>query len=220
MSIKGMEFVQIPGGSFLMGSNDEPHESPAHLVHVKRFLMQTTPVTQAQWDSVMGNNPSFWKGDNLPVEMVCWGDAQAFIQKLNQMDPGKDYRLPSEAEWEYACRAGTTTKYNTGSNESDLARAGWYSGNSGGTTHPVSQKTPNDWGLYDMHGNVREWCQDYHHDNYDGAPTDGSSWERPTPYRVQRGGSSYKKDLCHSSARKREYPGKHISYFGFRLVCR
>jgi formylglycine-generating enzyme required for sulfatase activity len=159
----------------------------------------------------MGNNPSYFKGDDLPVERVSWDDAQEFIQKLNAMNDGFIYRLPSEAEWEYACRAGTT-----GDRAGDLDSMAWYGNNSGrtyldgakirrteidkyfrrieengGQTHPVGQKRPNAFGLYDMHGNVYEWCQDDYHPNYDGAPSDGSVWlvEGGSRHRVIRGGS-------------------------------
>ena len=222
-AIAGMVFVQIPGGSFNMGSNDgESDEKPVHRVTIQPFKMQTTEVTQAQWKAVMGNNPSNWKGDNLPVETVSWDYCQSFITKLNSLDPGKGYRLPTEAEWEYACRAGTTTKYSTGDREADLARAGWYRGNSDSKTHPVGEKAPNGWGLYDMHGNVWEWCQDWYHDSYSGAPTDGSSWDRPSgTYRALRGGSWYFIDIvCRSADRNWNNPDFRGNYYGFRLVCR
>ena len=186
--LEGMEFVLIPGGSFMMGSPSSEEgrradEEPKHRVNIQPFYMMTTEVTQAMWKEVMEDNPSRFKSDSLPVEMVSWNDCQNFIKKLNQLDPGKNYRLPSEAEWEYACRAGTTTKYYSGNNESDLARVGWYGyneGNSNNRTHPVGQKEANSWGLYDMHGNVYEWCEDRYHDSYKGAPTNGSAWLSPS----------------------------------------
>ena len=176
----GAKFVLIPAGNFMMGSSvDEEKrfealnskyaapnyesERPQHQVTISRpFYMQTTEVTQGHWKRVMGNNPSVFDrcGDDCPVENVSWDDVQGFIKKLNNMEGTDKYRLPTEAEWEYACRAGTTTRFYTGDSEEDLSRAGWYRFNSGDKTHPVGQKTPNSWGLYDMHGNVYEWVQD------------------------------------------------------------
>ncbi|MDP8229250.1 MAG: formylglycine-generating enzyme family protein, partial [Candidatus Electryoneaceae bacterium] len=188
--LPGMNFSYIPEGSFMMGSNDgDSEEKPVRRVTVPSFYMMTTTVTQKMWVEVMGGNPSNFQGNNLPVEKVSWNDVQEFIRKLNRRDPGNDYRLPSESEWEYACRAGTTTKYHSGNSESDLARVGWYNGNSDDRTHSVGQKSPNAWGLYDMHGNVWEWCEDWYHGNYNKAPTDGSVWISPSgSRRVLRGG--------------------------------
>ena len=227
----GMEFVLIPGGSFMMGSNDfedfDNHEKPVHRVNIKSFYMMTTMVTQEMWVVVMGvavleNNPSSFKGDNLPVDCLSWDDCQKFIRTLNQWDPGKGYRLPTEAEWEYVCRAGTTTKYYSGDNESDLDDIAWYHGNSTYVTHPVGQKKPNRWGLYDMHGNGWEWCEDWFHDNYEGAPTDGSAWLTPTSNcRVLRGGNwldDYLYCECRSAVRDWAEPYNRSYYWGFRLV--
>ena len=219
--INKIKFVQIHAGSFMMGSNSGySDEKPVHRVTLKPFMMQTTEVTQSQWKAVMENNPSHFKGDNLPVECVSWNDCQEFIKKLNEMDPGKGYRLPSEAEWEYACRAGTTTKYYSGNSEYDLGRAGWYKGNSGSTTHAVGQKTANNWGLYDMHGNVWEWCEDWYHSSYGGSPTDGSAWLSPSSsYRVLRGGSWYDgPNYCRSADRDWDVPDDRVSRYGFRLA--
>jgi formylglycine-generating enzyme required for sulfatase activity len=131
-------------------------------------------VTQAQWQSVMGNNPSSFKdcGGNCPVETVSWNDAQDFINKLNERNDGFKYRLPTEAEWEYACRAGTTGRNSA----AELDNIAWYADNSIGKPHIVGGKQPNAFGLYDMLGNVDEWCKDWYHDNYNGAPSDGSAW--------------------------------------------
>ena len=196
---------------------------PLHSVYVESFKMQTTEVTQEQWKAVMRTDPPIrlFKGDNLPVRCVSWNNVQNFINKLNRMDPGKNYRLPSEAEWEYACRAGTASEYYTGDDESDLSRAGWYRGNSGGEAHPVAQKEPNAWGLYDMHGNVCEWCEDWDHDTYDGAPADGSAWLYPPgSKRVSRGGSFIGfPGHCRSAFRHRDSPDRPRGTFGFRLVC-
>ena len=194
----GIDFIYIPAGKFMMGSeNGSADEKPVHGVTIsKGFYMGKYEVTQAQWQAVMGNNPSNFKGDNRPVEQVSWNDAQDFIQALNQKDDGFSYRLPSEAEWEYAYRAGTTGYF-----AEDPNSTAWYMNNSGrqylnadeillndgknyhqriaqngNQTHPVGQKTANSFGLYDMHGNVWEWCEDWYHDNYVGAPADGSAW--------------------------------------------
>ena len=129
------------------------------------------PVTQKQWKKVMGNNPSNFKGEDRPVESVSWEDVQEFVKKLNEKEGTDKYRLPSEAEWEYACRAGTQTRYSFGDDESKLNEYAWYDKNSGSETHPVGQKKPNSWDLYDMHGNVWEWVQDRWHDKYKGAPS-------------------------------------------------
>ncbi len=183
-----MDFVYIPGGKFLMGSpeTEKGHrdsESPQHWVTVPEFFMGKYQVTQAQWQAVMGNNPSYFKGENRPVEMVSWYDCAEFCKKLSPII-GRDCRLPSEAEWEYACRAGTTTPFYFGETiTSELAN---YDGNYTYAnepiglyrkeTTPVGQFPPNAFGLYDMHENVYEWCADDWHDNYQGAPTDGSAW--------------------------------------------
>ena len=220
-AIESMTFITIPAGGFMMGSNDgEPREKPVHNVYIKSFYMMTTEVTQAQWQAVMGNNPSRFKGDNLPVESVSWNDVQDFIKKLNQLDPGKRYRLPTEAEWEYACRAGTTTRFYSGNSDSDLDAIAWYSANSGRKTHPVGQKRANAWGLYDMSGNVREWCQDWYHDSYNGAPADGGAWVSPSgQYRLLRGGSWFDEPYyCRSADRDWYDPDYWVSYIGFRVV--
>jgi len=226
--LAGMEFVYIPGGNFIMGSPSAEegrgdNEGPQHQVTIQHFYMMTTEVTQAQWKAVMGDNPSRFEGDNLPVEQVSWNDCQEFIEKLNQMDSNKGYRLPTEAEWEYACRAGTTTRFCSGNRGSDLARVGWFSRNSGSKSHPVGTKEPNAWGLYDMHGNVDEWCgEDYYHDNYLGAPSDGSAWESGGGgLRVLRGGSwvSIGEGGCRSAARYYGLPwDTHTISIGFRVL--
>lgn len=155
------DFVLIQPGSFLMGSEDGGDgERPQHAVTItQQFYMQRTPVTQMQWRAVMGTNPSEFRdcGDTCPVEQVGWDDAQDFIQRLNELYPGRNYRLPTEAEWEYAARAGATGAF--GGTEI-VDEMGWYRGNSDGQTHPVALKRPNAWGLYDMLGNVWEWVED------------------------------------------------------------
>jgi formylglycine-generating enzyme required for sulfatase activity len=202
-----LDMVAIPGGRFVMGSpNTEAerrdNETPQRTVNISPFFMGKYPVTQAQYQALMGNNPShfkgFFKSKQLPVEQVTWDDAVEFCRKLSQKT-GKTYRLPSEAEWEYACRAGTTTPFYFGKTITpDLVN---YDGNYPYGAAPkglyrkqttdVGSFGPNPFGLYDMHGNVWEWCSDKWHDNYSGAPTDGSSWETGggSEYRVLRGGS-------------------------------
>ncbi len=196
-----LELIAIPGGTFWMGSRDgigEKYEHPRHQVTVAPFYMGKYPVTQAQWQAVMGKNPSQFKGADRPVESVSWNDTQEFSKKLNEIVethgraslPGGKFRLPSEAEWEYACRAGTETAYSFGDDPAQLGNYAWFDGNSGKQTHPVGQKQPNGFGLYDMHGNVYEWCEDTWHDNYDGALKDGSAWITGAneDWRVVRGG--------------------------------
>ena len=217
----GMKFTHIPAGEFMMGSN-ELATKPVHKVFIKKpFYLGNYPVTQKEWKAVMRTNPSHFKGDNLPVECVSWDDVQNFIKKLNEKENVNKYRLPSEAEWEYACRAGTTTKYSFGDNHTMLYDYAWYKSNSGSETHDVGQKKPNLWGLYDMHGNVFEWTQDKYHSNYYyGVPTDGSAWESGgSSERVIRGGSWLNHALYGWSANR--FSGEYDSrfkYLGFRLL--
>ena len=188
-----IDMVVIPAGSFTMGSEKINDEKPPHTVYIRSFLMGKTEVTQTQWQDVMGSNPSRFTacGPECPVENVSWGDVQEFIAKLNQKT-GQTFRLPNEAEWEYAARAGTTTEWSYGNSESKLGNHAWYYENSGNEAQAVGKKLPNAFGLFDMHGNVREWTQDCWHETYVGAPTDGSAWTTgcSTNDRVLRGGSS------------------------------
>ena len=231
-----LEMAAIPGGTFMMGSpkNEEGriiHESPQHQVTVPSFFMGKYPVTQAQYQAIMGTNPSRFKSSNRPVERVIWNDAIAFCEKLSQRT-GKNYRLPSEAEWEYACRAGTTTPFHFGETiTTDLAK---YDGNytyGGGikgvyrkeTTEVGSFGVANNFGLYDMHGNVWEWCQDSWHSNYEGAPTDGNAWldnEKDNNGRLLRGGSwYYSPEVCRSACRNYYFLDSGSDFIGFRVVC-
>ncbi len=213
------EMVVLPAGRFTMGSSKGGDEGPAHSVTIARpFAIGKFEVTQGQWKALMGSNPSKFTqcGDDCPVENVSWNDAQAFIQKLNAKT-SKNYRLPSEAEWEYACRAGGHHEY-CGSDNVDAV--GWHVQNSG-KTRPVGGKQANAWGLYDMSGNVREWVQDWYHDNYNGAPTDGSPWESggEQKYRVLRGGSwGYFPADLRSALRIWFTPVIRSSFIGLRLA--
>ena len=197
-----LDMVYIPGGTFMMGSPEtergrRERESPQHQVTVPAFYAGKYPIIQAQYQTVMGNHPSYYKGEKLPVENVSWNEAVEFCRKLSEKT-GKSYRLLSEAEWEYACRAGTTTPFYLGeTTTTDLVNYHAYhpygaapGGLYRGKTMDVGSFPPNPFGLYDMHGQVWEWCSDRWHNNYDGAPTDGSSWETKTShYRVLRGSS-------------------------------
>lgn len=188
--------------------------------------MGATEVTQALWVALMGTNPSKFKGDNLPVEMVKWDDCQEFIRKLNQLT-GKCYRLPTEIEWEYACRAGTTTPFNTGGNittdEANYNGKHPYNGNAKGwyrkKTTTVGSFDPNAWGLYDMHGNVWEWCNDQYSTYSTSAQTDSEGSSSGTRRCVLRGGSWYDKaSYCRSADRRNDNPHDRYKYLGFRLV--
>jgi len=194
-----LEMVSLPAGEFLMGSDERDYEQPPHQVKVNSFAIGKYPITQAQYQAVMRNNPSWFKNNpQNPVEQVSWNDAQAFCQKLSQIT-GKTYRLPTESEWEYACRAGTTTRYYFGDNDNQLGDYAWGWGNSNDTTHPVGQKKPNGWGLYDMSGNVCEWCED-------GCLRGGSWYCNPR--------------ICRSANRDMIIPYLTTFFdYGFRVVC-
>jgi len=223
----GMVFRRIEGGTFQMGSTTgDSDEQPVHSVTLSTYYMSKYEVTQAQWKAVMGSNPSSFSGcDKCPVENVSWDDIQTFIQKLNAQT-GQTYRLPTEAEWEYACRAGTTTPFNTGNNLT-TSQANYhgdypYNGNPKGEyrvkTTPVGTFAPNAWGLYDMHGNVREWCSDWYGTYPSGSqtnPTGAATGSR----RVFRGGSWYSfAQYCRSAYRYYSAPDNRDYYLGFRLV--
>jgi formylglycine-generating enzyme required for sulfatase activity len=229
-----LEMVRIPGGEFLMGAADgeqdaDDDESPQHWVTVPECCMGKFPITQAQYRAVMGHNPSEFKGAQRPVENVSWQDAVAFCEALSELT-GRPYCLPSEAEWEYACRAGTTTPFYVGPTlTTDLAN---HNGNhiyGQGPNGEYRQETtdvrefpPNSFGLYDLHGNVWEWCQDNWHGSYKGAPVNGVAWtdEGNAELRVCRGGSWYDDpDLCRSAFRGSNVPGYRDSDLGFRVVC-
>jgi formylglycine-generating enzyme required for sulfatase activity len=214
----GMTFVRIPSGTFTMGSrasDAESHERPPHTVTISRpFYLATTEVTQSQWKAVMGSNPSRFIGDGLPVEQVSWFDAQEFIRKLNAREATTRYRLPTEAEWEYACRAGAT-----GDEGGDRGSTAWYDPNSGGSTHPVGRQQANAWGLYDMLGNVYEWCEDWK-GTYPSVEVTDPRGPSEGPGRVIRGGSW----LVHSNRTRAEFrdvlpPDERRDDVGFRIVA-
>ncbi|MBD2613865.1 formylglycine-generating enzyme family protein [Nostoc punctiforme FACHB-252] len=251
----GLEMVLIPGGSFMMGSPEDElerreSESPQHLVSIKPFCMGKYPVTQEQWQAVaalkqvnrkLDPNPSHFKGANRPVEKVSWYDAVEFCDRLSS-HTRRQYRLPSEAEWEYACRGHTTTPFHFGKTiTTDLANyrgtdneeykwSGSYGRGPKGiyreeTTEVGSFEVANAFGLYDMHGNVWEWCADRWHKNYEGAPTDGSAWIEPdieneNSYQLLRGGSwGINPESCRCAYRYYAIPGYYYDVIGFRVVC-
>ncbi len=247
----GIEMVAIPGGTFVMGSPpDEPRykeEVPQHQVMVQPFFLGKYPITQAQWRFVaqlpqvnveIDSDPSHFKADNRPVENISWYDAVEFCDRLSQYT-GRPYRLPSEAEWEYACRAGTTTPFHFGETiTTDLANyrgtdnekynwSGSYGSGPKGIdrqeTTEVGSFPGNTFGLYDMHGNVCEWCADYSHDDYEGAPTDGCVWDYDNDNqgeKLLRGGSWHVgPEDCRSASRNWNFPDNDYDNIGFRVVC-
>jgi formylglycine-generating enzyme required for sulfatase activity len=233
--------VWINGGTFTMGSpanepNRDSDEGSQHQVTVSGFYMGKYEVTQAEYQTVMGTNPSNFKGPSLPVEQVSWFDAVEYCNKRSQKEglslaytisgtgnsrtvslnrSANGYRLPTEAEWEYACRAGTSTPYSSGNS---VDNAGWYSNNSGSTTHAVGGKQSNAWGLYDMHGNVWEWCWDWKGDYPSGAQTDPMGVSSGT-LRVNRGGGWFSNGQFLRSANRSSFAlGTRYYYIGFRLA--
>ena len=229
-----LEMVYIPGGSFLMGSpNTESkrcdNEGPQHKVTLKPFYMSKYPITQEQYQVIMGDNPSYFKGKNLPVEKVSWYDATNFCQKLSKKI-GEKYSLPSEGQWEYACRAGTTTPFYFGETITPKLvnyRCNYTYGNGPkgqyrGKITPVGKFPPNAFGLYDMHGNVWEWCADDFHENYNGAPTDGSVWLNGDKDKGRLRGGSWASGPTDCRSAYRNYYHRrdgHDYNVGFRLVC-
>jgi formylglycine-generating enzyme required for sulfatase activity len=222
-----LELVLIPAGKFTMGSpkteaGRNGDEGPQHEVTIsKPFYMGRHEVTQEQYEAVMGNNPANFKGAMNPVEQVSWHDAQNFCRKLGAK-AGRAARLPTEAEWEYACRAGTTTSYHSGDDVGNLDNVAWHRGNSGKTTHPMGQKMATAWGLFDMHGNVWEWCQDWHLADFykTAAPADPVCAEQRGAWgRVIRGGA-YRDDAPIGRAADREWesPDSVAKYVGFRII--
>lgn len=219
------KFALIPSGSFMMGSpadevDRNTDEKPLRVTISRSFYIQTTQVTQGQWKTVMGNMPFSFNdgGDDCPVENVSWIDTQAFIQKLNSHEKMDRYRLPTEAEWEYAARAGSNTAYCFGNDPGLLSEYAWYDKNSEGKTHPVGRMKPNAWGLYDMHGNVFEWVKDWYRDYPFSSVTDPEG-PRSGSCGVNRGGSwGSAARHCRSANRDYNGPDDHYSVLGFRLV--
>ena len=214
----GMKLKLIPAGTFTMGEGGEAHK----VTLTKPFGLGVYEVTQEQYQQVMGTNPSKFKAPQNPVERVSWTDAVEFCRKLSALPAEKKagyvYRLPTEAEWEYSCRAGTSTTYSFGDSESELGDYAWYNSNSGATTHPVGGKKPNGWGLYDMHGNVYEWCQDWHEKSPSGSTTDPTGPSSGS-YRVIRGGGWFGySGYCYSASRYWNSHNLRINYQGFRVL--
>jgi formylglycine-generating enzyme required for sulfatase activity len=205
--LEALRLVEIPAGVFQMGSDSKRRsdELPTHNVAIpKAFRMGAVPITKEAWKVLMDTEPdAAWGGEivhesSLPVASVSWVDTQAFLERLNEVTAGarpdgQVFRLPSEAEWEYACRAGTSMEFSFGNGVEGMDGNGWCDGNSGGHRHPVGILSSNSWGLYDLHGNVWEWCQDLWHKDYEGAPADGAAWQEggKPPRRVMRGGSYF-----------------------------
>lgn len=221
----GMEFQWCPAGTFPMGSpvsedGHLPNETLHEVTLSHGFWLGKFEVTQAQWKNIMGANPSYDKGKNRPVEGVSWDDVQDFLVILNATTTGATYRLPTEAEWEYACRAGTTTRYYWGNDASgtDIDRFAWYYDNATDIIHRVGKKLPNNWGLYDMSGNVFEWCQDWYGD-YPAGPVVDPQGSAPDTNKVYRGGS---RDSgapgCRAAIRLAILPNIADAGLGFRLL--
>ncbi len=228
-----LEMLWIPPGHFMMGrypgeQDSLDSEMPQHEVTIAEgFWIGKYEITQAQWKAVMGNNPSDFKGDNRPVEQVSWNDicsSDGYLEKLNEVNAGHKFRLPSEAEWEYAYRAGTTTRFYWGDDPdyTEINDYAWNADNSDEKIHDVGLKLPNAWGLHDMAGNAWEWCEDYWHINYDGAPNDGSAWvDNPWDMlRLLRGGSwRGNPSRCRAANHGDFDPDGRDRSIGFRVVC-
>lgn len=220
----GVDLIAITPGTFQMGQSSRFYESERPMTSVtltKLFWLGKTEVTQFQWQSVMGKNPSNFKGANLPVERVSWRDAMEFCRRLTERErtagrlpEGYVYMLPTEAQWEYACRAGTTDDY-----AGDLDKMGWYNRNSGNTTHPVGKKQANAWGLYDMHGNVWEWCLDWYKGYTGGSVRDPTGPSSSGDGRITRGGDwTGVAEDCRSANRNYEVSSFRYANIGFRLA--
>jgi formylglycine-generating enzyme required for sulfatase activity len=215
------EMVFVEGGTFQMGSNSgEPDEKPVHNVTISSFNIGKYEVTQAQWKEVMGNNPSYFKDcDRCPIEQVSWNEVQLYIQKLNSLT-GKNYRLPTEAEWEYAAKGGKDSKGYTYSGSDDMNTVAWYYENSGGKTHTVGTRQPNELGIFDLTGNVWEWCSDWYN-RYNNIGETNPKGASDGAFNVLRGGSWYGDDNeCRISFRSWSNPvNRNLDYYyGFRLV--
>ena len=214
--------VYVEGGTFTMGATSEQQnlyddEKPTHRVSLSSFYIGKYEVTQALWKAVMGSNPSHFEGDNLPVENVSWNDCQTFLSKLNAMT-GKNFRLPTEAEWEFSARGGNRSRGYQYSGSNVLSDVAWYDNNSGGETHPVGTKAPNELGIYDMSGNVWEWCQD-RKGSYSSSAQTNPKGPSSGSLRVFRGGSWFEfTGSCRVALRSSNAPGISYFNFGLRLV--
>ena len=215
--------VYVSGGTFTMGATSEQGsdardgEKPAHSVTVSGFYICKYEVTQALWRAVMGSNPSYFKGDNLPVESVSWNDCQTFINRLNSYT-GRNFRLPTEAEWEFAARGGNYSRHYKYSGSNYISDVAWYDGNSSNRTHPVGTKQANELGLYDMSGNVWEWCSDWY-GSYSSYSQNDPTGPNSGSNRVERGGSwGSRARICRSSVRGILAPGRRGNFLGLRLV--
>jgi formylglycine-generating enzyme required for sulfatase activity len=227
LDLAKVDLVLVQGGTFEMGSNEGINyadEKPTHSVTVSSFYIARQLVTQVQWQAVMGNNPSTNQCDSCPVENISWNDAQAYCQKQSRLT-GRTYRLPTEAEWEYAARGGNQGHGYTYSGSNNIDEVGWNNDISGGKSYPVSQKQPNELGLYDMTGNVWEWCSDwydkdyYDKEYYSGNPSQNPQGPSTGSYRVMRGGSwANSPDNCRVARRNRDPPVVRYGYIGFRPV--
>jgi formylglycine-generating enzyme required for sulfatase activity len=208
----GIELVWCPPGTFRMGEGDEAYR----VTLTKGFWLGKYPVTQREWTTIMGSNPSHFKnvGDRAPVENVSWHDAQEFLKKL-----GDAFRFPTEAEWEYACRAGSSTAYCFGDDKAQLGDYAWYNENSDRTTHPVGQRKPNPWGIHDVHGNVWEWCQDGYGDYPAGSVTDPTEPPQAVLRVFRGGGWCGNARFCRSAFRSKSVPTYRRDDLGFRPVC-
>lgn len=216
------DMVYVEGGAFMMGDKDSKYdfEKPAHLVKVDDFYLAKYQFTQDLWKRMMGENPSHFKGQQRPVEMVSWNDTQVLISKLNE-NQEYDFRLPSEVEWEYAARGGVYSQGYVYSGSDKLSQVAWYGANSNDETHGVGEKLANELGTYDMSGNVYEWCEDDYHGSYNDAPDNGSAWiDSPRgAYRVFRGGGSFfYAEFCRPVCRNYNSPDYRYSNVGFRLA--
>lgn len=219
----GMKLTLLPAGTFMMGQpGDNTYETPHEVTLTKPFYMGVHEVTNAQWKRVMAGVPSKWKDDDRPVEKLNWMQAVDFCAKLSALPEerkaGRVYRLPTEAEWEYACRAGTNTKYSFGDDESRLGEYGWYDGNADSQSHPVGQKKANAWGLYDMHGNVWEWCSDLYAVYPEGAATDPKGPEKGSDRAFRGGCWGNAAAYCRSAYRYGYQPQYQHDYLGLRVA--
>ena len=225
LTVNGIKYnmVRVDGGTFRMGATSEQgndadrDEYPVHSVTLSGYYIGKTEVTQALWKAVMGSNPSHFKGDNLPVERVSWNDCQEFIRKLNSMT-GQNFRLPTEAEWEFACRGGNNSRGYKYSGGNYIDNVAWYSDNCGNITHPVATKSPNELGIYNMSGNVWEWCSDWYGDYSSSAQTNPKG-SYGGSNRVLRGGSEASiARHCRSSNRHNDNPAYRDNTLGLRLA--